>query len=178
FAAGARSDRRARRSIRHFDSAQRRAGDAYGIAGRRPGRPPRRGAVGTLMNALRTLPEALADAARSENGYCFVGANGEVVRPYADIERTALSLARSLVEAGVRRGDCVALVLPDPESFLIALLGVSISGAIPASVHAPATMGDLPHYYELTSAVLRSCEARAVITTAALVAGFEVLRAS
>jgi len=130
------------------------------------------------MGALRTLPEALAEAARSGNGYTFVGPGGETHRSYAEIQGHALSIARALAEAGLRRGDCVALVLPDAEDFLTALFGASIAGVLPASLFSPATAGDLPRYFELTSAVLRTCAARAVITTSALAAGFEAQRAA
>ena len=130
------------------------------------------------MAALRTLPEALAAAARSDNGYCFVGPNGETHRRYAEVYRNALSVARALAEAGLRRGDCIALVLPDAEDFLTALFGSSIAGVLPASLYSPATTVDLPRYFELTSAVLRTCAARAVVTTAGLAPGFDALRAS
>ncbi|HEV3139011.1 MAG TPA: AMP-binding protein, partial [Vicinamibacterales bacterium] len=133
------------------------------------------------MGALRTLPEAIAEAARTSNGYRFVGAagaDGEMLRSYADLERNACGFARALAHAGLRPGDCLALVLPDAEDFLTALFGASIAGVLPASLYSPATAGDLPRYFELTAGVLRTCAARAVVTTAALAPGFEALRGS
>jgi len=128
------------------------------------------------MDALRTLPEALAQAAQSGNGYCFLRGDAEIDRPYAAIDRAARGVARALLDAGLRRGDCVALVLSEGEAFLTTLLGASVAGLIPASLYAPATMGDLPRYFEMTASVLRLCEARAVVTMPDLVAGFEALR--
>jgi fatty-acyl-CoA synthase len=129
------------------------------------------------MRALRTLPEALAEAARSSSGYCFAGPGAETLRTYAEMEQNALGFAAALIGDGVRRGDCVAIVLPEAEDFLTALFGASIAGVQPASLYSPATAGDLPRYFELTSAVLRACAARAVVTTAALAPGFESIRA-
>ncbi len=128
------------------------------------------------MSRLRTLPEALAQAARADAGYCFVSPDADTWRSYADVRVESLRVARALREVGLRRGDLVALVLPDAEQFLTALFGASIAGVTPASLYPPAT-GDLPRYMELTAAVLRASGARAVITTGALAPSFEEARA-
>ena len=57
------------------------------------------------MPKLRTLPEALAGAAQSAAGYCFVIGGVDTHRSYADIYRGALQVSRSLKESGLRRGD-------------------------------------------------------------------------
>jgi acyl-CoA synthetase (AMP-forming)/AMP-acid ligase II len=129
------------------------------------------------MSSLRTLTEALADAARRDAGYCFVTPEGEARRSYAEIRTASLRVARALNDAGLRRGDLVALVLPDGEQFLTALFGASIAGVIPASLHPPATTTDLPRYIELTAGILNAAVARAVITSRALAPGFVGARA-
>jgi acyl-CoA synthetase (AMP-forming)/AMP-acid ligase II len=128
------------------------------------------------MSTLRTLPEALADASRTEVGYHFVSADGETPRPYAEVRRAALSVARALREAGLRRGDFVALVLPDAEQFLTALFGASMAGVVPASLYPPPTLGDQPRYMQLTAAILERAGARAVVTSSELAPSFEALR--
>jgi acyl-CoA synthetase (AMP-forming)/AMP-acid ligase II len=131
------------------------------------------------MAPLRTLPEALADAARAGTGYRFVaGTNGddEMVRSYAEMQQRAWQIARSLREAGLRRGDLVAVVVPEAEAFLATLFGASIAGVIPASVYPPSQMSDVARYLDLTAAMLRSADARAVVTTPALERDFASLR--
>jgi fatty-acyl-CoA synthase len=128
------------------------------------------------MAALRTLPEALAGAARTDAGYCFVSGDTDRWRSYADIRHASMRVARSLREAGLRRGDLVALVLPDGEQFLIALFGASLAGVTPASVYPPSATGDLPRYFELTAAILRASGARVVVTTRALAPSFDRAR--
>src|SRR5262249_39195891 len=93
-----------------------------------------------------------------------------------DMRRNAFAFARGLAGVGLRRGDCVALVLPEAEDFLTALFGATLAGVLPASLYSPATAADLPRYFELTAGVLRACAARAVVTTGALAHGFEALR--
>ncbi len=134
------------------------------------------------MAQLRTLPEALADAARAGTGYRFIAASSatadeSVIRPYEEVQRRAWQIARSLTEAGLRTGDLVALVLPDAEAFLTTLFGASMARTIPASVYPPAQTSDLPRYFELTATTLRAAGAAAVVTTAALARDFEALRA-
>jgi len=132
------------------------------------------------MGRLRTLPDALAGAARADAGYVFVSGGEEIVRSFADIRTAALKVSSALREAGLRKGDVVALVLADAEAFLTALFAASIAGLIPASLYPPALMGaagDLPRYLELTAGILRVARARAVITSAALLPDFDGLRA-
>lgn len=128
------------------------------------------------MPPLRTLPEALAQAARADAGYGFVSGDADRWRSYADLQQASLRTAGALKAAGLRRGDLVGLVLPDAEQFLITLFGASIAGLTPASIYPPATTSDLPRYLELTSSILRASGARAVVTTRALAPSFEEAR--
>ncbi|HEY3044967.1 MAG TPA: fatty acyl-AMP ligase [Vicinamibacterales bacterium] len=130
------------------------------------------------MNRLRTLAEALDDAARSGEGYTFVVRGVAVRRSYGDIRHTSLRVARALREAGLKRGDLVALMINDAEPFLTALFGASLAGLVPASVAPPTVTGELSRYFELTAGILCASGARAVIASAALVSGVDAVRAS
>ena len=122
------------------------------------------------MEPLRTLHRAVDDAAASGTGYCFASAGSERWRTYASLREQSLRVARSLRDAGIHRRDLVALVLPDAEPFLAALLGTSLSGATPASLAPPPTTVGLPRYVERAHAILRASGARAVVTTARIAA--------
>ena len=128
------------------------------------------------MGEPRTLPDALADAARTDNGFSFIAPGREVFRSYVDLQRNARRMAHALTVAGLEAGDLAALVVPAPEPCLTALLGASIAGLTPASLQPPATTTALDAYLELTAGILRASQARAVITTAALAPSFETLR--
>jgi len=130
------------------------------------------------MARLRTLPDALFEAAQANTGYTFVSGRTETFRAYADVRLAALQVAGALRAVGLRRGDVVAIVLPDADQFLTTLLGASIAGVIPASVYPPTTTSDLTQYLDLTATILRTAGARAVITTSALVPAFATARAS
>jgi fatty-acyl-CoA synthase len=125
------------------------------------------------MSRLHTLPEALAAASHTDQGFVFIGDGGEVRRSFAELRRQALGVAHALSAQGLRPGDLVALVIADAEPFLTALFGVSVAGLVPASLYPPATMSDLPRYVAQTAGILRTARARAVITTAALRPAFD-----
>ena len=69
------------------------------------------------MGRLRTLPDALAEAARADAGYVFVSGGTETFRSFADIRAASVKTSRALREAGLRSGDLVALVLGEAEAF-------------------------------------------------------------
>jgi fatty-acyl-CoA synthase len=127
------------------------------------------------------LPQALAQAARAGSGYWFVAgrdADGarETFRSYADVQHAAWCVARSLREAGLQRGDVVALVLPDAEAFLTTLFGASMAGLVPASIHPPASIAERERHVDLVAPLIRQSGARALITSSDLVPHFERIR--
>ena len=129
------------------------------------------------MVVATTLPDALAAAARSSKGYRFTRAGaGETLRSYADVYDAALRVAGSLTGLGLGRGDLVAIIVADPEAFLTTLFGASMAGVIPASLYPPAPTSDLPSYLDATARVLRSCSARAVVTSPTLLPHISALR--
>src|SRR5215467_14175727 len=130
------------------------------------------------MTLARTLPEALAGAARSKRGYRFLNArSAETYRPYSDLYDAALRVAGSLAALGLGPGDLVAIIVGDPESFLTTLFGASMAGVVPASLYPPAMTGDLPSYLDATMRVLQACNAVAVVTSPALLPHIDALRA-
>jgi fatty-acyl-CoA synthase len=132
---------------------------------------------------LRTLPEALRNAAAGQHGCLFIGGRGTdqhaaVYRSYADLHAAARQAAQSMRRAGLRRGDLVALAIDDAESFLTALYGASLAGLLPASLHPPGAARDLDAFCTMTAGVLRSAGARALIASAELAARFGRERAA
>ncbi|MBI3493664.1 MAG: fatty acyl-AMP ligase, partial [Acidobacteria bacterium] len=124
------------------------------------------------------MPEAIEEAARNGAGFFFVSPDGETFCSYAELRHSALRVASALRDAGLRRGDLVAIVLSDADEFLTTLFGASMAGVIPASLYPPATTSDLSRYLEMTTTILRASGARAVVTTGALAPAFESVRAN
>ena len=129
------------------------------------------------MPAPRTLVDALEQAARADSGLWFVDGASETFRPYAVLLHESRRIAAALLEAGLQRGDLVALILPDPDHFLTALFGASIAGLVPASLYPPASVSEHEPYLAQTATILSTTGARGVVTTAALAASLAPIRA-
>jgi acyl-CoA synthetase (AMP-forming)/AMP-acid ligase II len=133
------------------------------------------------MLTLRTLPQALRDAAGRGHGCLFIGAaspgqHADVHRTYADLHAAALGISGALRHMGLRRGDVVALALDDAEAFLTVLYGASMAGVLPASLHPPGATRDLESYCGLTAGVLTASGARALVTSGRVVERFDHAR--
>ncbi len=68
-----------------------------------------------------------------------------VRRSYRELQDRALTVARSLTAAGVRRGDRVGLFMPNGAEFIEILFGISFTGAIAVPVNARFTARELGH---------------------------------
>jgi fatty-acyl-CoA synthase len=129
------------------------------------------------MSRLRTLPEALDEGSATAAGFTFLTEGGAREQPYDQLRAAAHRVAAGLLASGLRRGDVVALVISDAETFLTTLVGATVAGLVPASLYPPTTMSDLRNFVQTTAPTLMASAARAVVTTAALAAGFDALSA-
>ena len=115
--------------------------------------------------AHATLLEALESSAASDAPYATFHGGGDARVLDA---RAALAGARrwsaGLQASGVRRGDRVAILLPTGPSFVTALLGTMLAGAIPVPLAAPMTFGKLDRFLENVSRVLASADAHLLVT--------------
>jgi fatty-acyl-CoA synthase len=125
-----------------------------------------------------TLVDALLAAPASDAGYTFLNERGARTRSYAEMRRAAYRFAAGLRHAGLQRGDVVALVIADAEQFLTALFGAVVAGIVPASLYPPSATADLRRFFEGTARTIVASRAPVVVTTGALIRGFEDLRST
>ena len=120
---------------------------------------------------IRTIAQALENAATSSSGFTFVRENGrEVVAPYKVLRDSALALGGALRARGLDRGDYVAVLIPEADGFLTAFLGASLAGLVPIPLAHPLDIGRLGVDVEKVASLLRVAGARAIVTTSRLVA--------
>lgn len=81
---------------------------------------------------------------------------------YATLDAHAARLARSLAQAGIRRGDRVALYLPNIPAFALAYLAIQRVGAVAVSVNAMLTSEEVEY-------ILNDSGVRIVFTVADVV---------
>ena len=114
---------------------------------------------------FKTLDEALAAAAQTPTTLTFVNANEEDQRvPMTRVREKALSIAADLAARGVRKGDCVALILPTCPAFVECFFGVMLAGGIPVPLYPPVRLGKFDEYHRKTAAMLKAVDAVLVVT--------------
>jgi fatty-acyl-CoA synthase len=132
--------------------------------------------TGASDAVVRTLPQALFEAARTDTGYVFVDGRVERYRSYAEIYRASCVRAQALANSGLARGDLVGLVIDDAEQFLTMLFAASIAGLVPASLYPPSTTAEFARYLDATALTLKTARARAVVTSASFVDAIRTLQ--
>src|SRR5271165_3511453 len=140
----------------------------------------------------RTIPQAIEDAAKSDptRGFRFIpetgvpgfaspgaaatGASGSGVPPvdpseasfsFTAIERVSARFGGALQALGLRKGDRVALILPQNYDFVLCFLGAIRAGIVPVPIYPPMALGQLQAYVDNTRHIVAKSGARALVTT-------------
>jgi|HubBroStandDraft_1064217.scaffolds.fasta_scaffold02127_6 fatty-acyl-CoA synthase len=90
----------------------------------------------------------------------------ETVLSYADVERLSARFGGALQALGLRKGDRVALILPNNDDFVLAFFGAIRAGIVPAPIYPPMTLGHLEPYLDNTRHIVAKSGARVLVTTA------------
>lgn len=103
------------------------------------------------------IAEHVARAARTSPDKTAIVFEGQAV-DYITLNAYAAKLARSLANAGIQRGDRVALYLPNIPAFALAYLAIQRAGAVSVSINAMLKADELQF-------ILNDSGARIVFTT-------------
>jgi fatty-acyl-CoA synthase len=128
----------------------------------------------------RTIAQAIEDAAKAEptRGFRFFsdsgipgflppGAEGsaEATFSYTAVERMSARFGGALQALGLRKGDRVALILPNNDDFVLCFLGSLRAGVVPVPIYPPMALGQLQAYLDNTRHIVAKSGARALVTT-------------
>ncbi len=117
----------------------------------------------TLNEAIRAL------SSDTKRGFSFVRSEGgERTFSFAEIATEAGRRASALHDAGLRAGDRVVLIVPEPQDFVLAFLGAVAGGLVPVPMFPPFAARDLRVFEDGVEHVSRISGAKARITTASL----------
>ena len=97
----------------------------------------------------RTLIDALDEChlVGDGRGYSFVDADGtSKTYGFRTLVDEARRRGRQLAGMGLRKGDRVALVIPDAEDFVLTFLGAVTQGIVPVPLYPPLSLGRLDAY--------------------------------
>lgn len=117
--------------------------------------------------SIREALEAVSDF--HSYGHTYVSDDGkEVFHSYAELVRLARARASGLRDLGLRKGDPVALAIPESREFVVTFLGCLLAGIVPVPLYPPVALGKLDAYFKGTGAILRHSRASLLLTTSTI----------
>ncbi len=119
------------------------------------------------IGGFATIAEALEYAAKGETGFNFYGGRGTLssTLSYAQLRHRALSTARKLLAAGLKRGDRVAVVAETGPDFMAVFFGCQYAGLLPAPVPYSMYIGGKDAYISKVAGMFSAADVAAVITS-------------
>ena len=111
-----------------------------------------------------TLVSAMSQLRRGEGrGFTFVGRDrSERYFAYEELEAEAHRRAAFFAGLGVGHGDRVALVIPEPDEFVLTFLGASVAGAVPVPIYPRASFKDADGYVDILAHIVSTSGAKVV----------------
>ncbi len=119
---------------------------------------------------MRTFVEVLRDnAVYADKAYTFVRYDGEERRiSFRQMWQIACQRASKLRQLGLRKGDRVAIILPEPDTFVMAFIGALTGGLVPVPMYPPLTLAKMEAYGDTVRHILRASGAKALVTVPGL----------
>jgi fatty-acyl-CoA synthase len=119
---------------------------------------------------MRTFIDVLRDnAVYADRAVTFVRAGGEErVVGFPELWLEARRRAHALLALGLRPGDRVALVLPEPDEFVLTFMGALTAGLVAVPIYPPQTLAKMEAYGDTVRHVLAASGARMLVTSGAL----------
>src|SRR5437868_7908806 len=117
---------------------------------------------------IGVVPALNACEGEHSRGFTFLGAKGpgeDLFVSFHDLRLSAQRRAAHYAAAGLRRGDRVALVVPEGEHFIPAFLGALWGGLIPVPLYPPVSLGKLDAFMEALVGILNIAGPRVLVTT-------------
>lgn len=101
----------------------------------------------------------------TEKGYTFLDRDQkELFLSWDGLRAEAMKRAAHLRKYGLKKGDRVAMVLPDGEDFVPTFLGAVWAGLVPVPLYPPLSLGKLDSYKDTMVSVLNKAEPTYLIT--------------
>jgi fatty-acyl-CoA synthase len=117
----------------------------------------------TLVQALRQLRQ-LEDA--SQRGFVFVRPDGtERFCSFASLCDLAEGRAAALHAKGLRKGDRVAIVVPEPDEFVLSFLGAVMGGIVPVPIYPQLSFKNVSAYHDTVGHIANAAGASMLLTS-------------
>lgn len=116
----------------------------------------------TLVDAVRALGD---DRAR---GFVFVRSDGsEKLFSFHDLALECERRGAHLAARGLRKGDRLAMVLPDGEDFVLSFLAALFAGIVPVPIYPQLSFKNIEGYHDTLAHIVRASGASMLLTSTA-----------
>lgn len=114
-----------------------------------------------------TVADAIRDAAArrgAHNAFTFCDPRADD-KPYtyAGLLEAARARAAAMYALGLRKGDRVAMVVPDAEDFVLNFLGAVLGGLVPVPMYPPVALGKVESYVKNVEHIVTTSGARVLL---------------
>lgn len=116
---------------------------------------------------VQTLIDVIHKAASiSHKGYTFLNDRLEPEDwSFQELAEEADRRARYFRSVGLTKGDRLAMIVPDGKEFILSFLGATRAGIVPVPMYPPLALGKLDSFMDSTTRILRTSEARMLLTS-------------
>ncbi len=132
---------------------------------------PRTTAPADLMRVAPTLVDAVRARATEpdgDRGFVFVRSDGsERLCTFHDIAAEAERRAGHFAARGLRKGDRLAMVIPEGDEFVLSFLGALFAGVVPVPIYPQLSFKNIDGYVETVAHIARASGASLLLTTPA-----------
>ena len=111
------------------------------------------------------VPSLNAAEGVRDRGFTFVNPDGDLFVSFHDLRLLARKRAAHFVSLGLKKGDRVAIVLPEGEHFIPAFLGALWVGLIPVPLYPPLSLGKLDAFMDALVTILNVARPRTLVTS-------------
>src|SRR3954451_22516172 len=116
----------------------------------------------TLAHALRQLAD------HHDRGFVFVRPDGtERFCSFRDIGLEAERRAAYFHGQGLKKGDRLAIAVPDPDEFVLSFLGAVMGGIVPVPIYPQLSFKNVDSYHETVTHIANASGASMLLTTPA-----------
>lgn len=114
----------------------------------------------TLVEATRAL------ASDTQRGFVFVRPDAsERFCSFSDVNAEAERRAKHFASWGLKKGDRLAMVIPDGDEFVLSFLGALFAGIVPVPIFPQLTFKNVSAYHETVSHIAKASDAAFLLTT-------------
>lgn len=115
---------------------------------------------GTFVDALIRAQEV------TDRGFVFLSNElAETSYPFDKLVAEAHKRGRHLQRMGLKKGDRLAMIIPESEDFVLTFLGAVSVGVVPVPMYPPLALGKLDGFMDTAARIIGTAHARKLVTT-------------